>query len=127
MRLNFFINWSYDSFVIVLPNTSFQSVEERIFLKFSTDTLFTVRVDIFVFGHWLCILEFKIVNIGKWSLMSSLILVHNSVCQNMIYCSSTGPCDSRWSVNNRENSVFKRQIEKVFDGCTRNVVQGIEV
>ena len=74
MRLNFFINWSYDSFVIVLPNTLFQSVEERIFLKFSTYTLFMVRVDIFVFGHWLCILEFKIVNIGKWSLMSSLII-----------------------------------------------------
>ena len=71
MRLNFFINWSYDSFVIVLPNTLFQSVEERIFLKFSTYTLFMVRVDIFVFGHWLCIMEFKIV---LWnSLMSSLI------------------------------------------------------
>ena len=72
--------------MIVLPNASFQSVEERIFLKFSTDPSFMVRVDIFVFGHWLFILEFKIVNIGKGSLISSLIipfliLVHNSVCQ----------------------------------------------
>ena len=48
MRLNVFINWSYDSFVIVLPNT-FQSVEERIVLKFSTDASFMVRVDIFVY------------------------------------------------------------------------------
>ena len=49
MWLNVFINWSYDSFVIVLPNTLFQSVEERIVLKFSTDASFMVRVDIFVY------------------------------------------------------------------------------
>ena len=59
--------------MIVLPNTSFQSVEERIFLKFSADASFMVRVDIFGFGHWLCILEFKMVNIAKCSLMSSMI------------------------------------------------------
>ena len=72
------INWSYDSFVIVLPNTSFQSVKERIFLKFSTDSSFMVRVDILVFGHWLCILEFKIVNsLPRNTNLSSTVQVYH--------------------------------------------------
>ena len=78
MRLNFFTNSSFDSFVIVLPNTSFQSVKERIFLKFSTDSSFMVRVDILVFGHWLCILEFKIVNsLPRNTNLSSTVQVYH--------------------------------------------------
>ena len=60
--------------MIVLPNTPFQTAEERIFLKFFPDTSFMVRAEVFVFGHCVCILEFKFVKIGKWSLMSSLII-----------------------------------------------------
>ena len=66
----FFINWSYDSFVIVLPNIYIIPIARRK----NIDTSFMVHVDICCGWYWLCILEFKIVKIGKWSLMSSLII-----------------------------------------------------
>ena len=56
--------------MIVLPNTSFQSVKETIFLKFSTDTSSMIRVDTFVFGHWSLVVYFGIQDCKYWNMFT---------------------------------------------------------